>query len=423
MKKQISLIAFGWLLFAAAFLSGCLKDIITRTYTYTMYTPVYKTMAAVRAEMKSQPAKTVQRPGKLFIKDQYLFLNEVDKGIHVINNSNPAKPKNIAFIPIPGNVDLAVKGNTLYADLYGDLITLDITNPQAVTLTTVLKNVFPHRDYYSTDSSMVIVDWIKKDTTMTGEYQVGCWYGRADSNNSYMLQASNSAPTPGAASGKSGQPGMGGSMARFTIVDERLYTVGMQELKVFDITHTKTPSFVAEKQIGFGIETIYPFKDELFIGSSTGMFVYSISNPDQPVQLGQFMHVRSCDPVIADDKNAYVTLRSGNFCDGSVNLLEVLNISVLSQPVSIKTYNLTNPHGLSKDGSLLFICDGADGLKVYDASKPADLKLLQTINGIETYDVIAYNNLALVVAKDGLYQFDYSDRNHIRQLSKLTITR
>jgi hypothetical protein len=50
--------------------------------------------------------------GKLFIQGHYIFLNEVDKGIHVIDNSNPAQPRNVAFIDIPGNVDLAVKGNT-----------------------------------------------------------------------------------------------------------------------------------------------------------------------------------------------------------------------------------------------------------------------------------------------------------------------
>ena len=52
--------------------------------------------------------------------------------------------------------------------------------------------------------------------------------------------------------------------------------------------------------------------NRLFIGSQTGMFIYNLSNPDNPVQDGQFNHVRSCDPVIADEKYAYVTLRSGS---------------------------------------------------------------------------------------------------------------
>jgi hypothetical protein len=81
---------------------------------------------------------------------------------------------------------------------------------------------------------------------------------------------------------------------------------------------------------------------------------------------------------------------------------------------------MTNPHGLSKDGDLLFICDGKDGLKVYK-TKEYDIEGLQTISGIETYDVIAYNKVALVVASDGLYQYDYSDPSNLKLLSKISV--
>jgi hypothetical protein len=325
-------------------------------------------------------------------------------------------------------VDLAVKGNTLYADLYTDLITLDITNPRDVKMMSIVENVFPHRymyGYYGVDSGKIITDWIRKDTTITDSYATGTWQDFGG-GPAFVAQNSSNRSTAevfAAAAKAAGPGGMGGSMARFTTVGERLYTVGNYELKTFDIGNAAEPHFVAESQVGFGIETIFPFKDKLFIGSTSGMFIYAISNPDQPQLLSQFSHVQSCDPVIADDENAYVTLRSGTACMGFTNQLEVLDISNLLQPSLVKTYPMTNPHGLSKDDDLLFICDGADGLKVYDATLPGNLQLLKTIRGMETYDVIAYNNLALVVAKDGLYQFDYSDRNNIKQLSKLTLSK
>ena len=78
---------------------------------------MYETRAGVKANIKSNTAKEVQNPGKLYIFGNYIFLNEIDKGIHIIDNSNPASPKNVAFIDIPGNLDMAVKGNILYADL------------------------------------------------------------------------------------------------------------------------------------------------------------------------------------------------------------------------------------------------------------------------------------------------------------------
>ena len=163
--------------------------------------------------------------------------------------------------------------------------------------------------------------------------------------------------------------------------------------------------------------------DKLFIGSQSGMFVYSISNPDNPVQTGQFNHVRSCDPVIADNKYAYVTLRSGTACQGFTNELDVLSLNNFMNPALLKVYNLTNPHGLSKDGTTLFICDGQAGLKIYDAADVMNLKMLKQIEGIETYDVIALNGNALVVAKDGLYQYDYSSLSNIKLLSKITISK
>ena len=58
---------------------------------------------------------------------------------------------------------------------------------------------------------------------------------------------------------------------------------------------------------------------------------------------------------------------------------------------------------------------------MYDASDPADLKLLKQIESNEPYDVIAGNRNALVVAKNGLYQYDYSDVNKIRQLSIIPV--
>ncbi|MGB8192801.1 MAG: hypothetical protein WCF67_12815, partial [Chitinophagaceae bacterium] len=195
--------------------------------------------------------------------------------------------------------------------------------------------------------------------------------------------------------------------------------VTSSDLNVFDISSPTNPVFSNKVPVGWNIETVYPFKDRLFVGSMTGMFIFGTQNPLAPNKIGQFAHVRTCDPVIADDHNAYVTLRSGNECQGFTNQLDVLNIDNITAPTLVKTYQLTNPHGLSKDGNTLFVCDGKDGLKIYDVANTSSLNLLKHLKGLETYDVIAYNKVALVVAKDGLYQFDYSNLNDVRMLSKI----
>ena len=398
----------------STFLSNCDKEKITQTYTW--YSPNFKSLTEVRADMKSGPSQALKNPGKIYIYGNYIFLNESNEGIHIIDNSQPAAPKNLAFIPIPGNVDLAVTGNTLYADSYSDLVTFDISNPQSVVAKKFNNNAFPHRNlYYSyygsnpstnPDSIKVVVSYTRHDTTVAYEPYRGYYDG-------LMYASSSNSAAPG-------KSGIGGSMARFTLMNNYMYTVSDRELFSFDISTPQDPKFIKKSVIdNQTIETIYPFKNKLFIGSTAGMYIYDVSTPGSPVKQSQFTHVRSCDPVVADDNTAWVTLRSGTTCGGTTNRLEAVNITDITKPTLINTYDLTNPFGLSKEGNVLFICDGKDGVKVFDAADASNVKLLKHITGMETYDVIAWNNKALVVAKDGLYQFDYSNLKNIRLLSKI----
>ena len=424
MKKIFYTAVSGLLLPTIILLSGCVKDTVQKTYSYTYYKPVYKTTAEVRSNIKSNAPKNIENPGKIYIRGQFIFLNEIDQGIHVIDDSNPSMPKNIAFIDIPGNMDLAVKGNTLYADLYTDLVAIDISDPHHVVLKKVIEGVFPDRYYgivFNPDSSQVIASWEQRDTTVTEQGRISLEkntgilaYAPGASSQLWYSSSSSSAAA-------SSPYGMGGSMARFALVNNSLYTVGSSDLTVFNISNPVDPIYITNKNIGWSIETVYPFQNNLFIGSTTGIFIYDITNPSDPKQLGQFSHFTSCDPVIADGQNAYATLRTGNFCNGNVNELDVIDINNLSHPVLKKTYSLGNPFGLSKDGNLLFVCDGSNGLRVYNASDPLSLQLIKTIGGIDTYDVIAYNGIALVVAKNGLYQYNYSLANNIYLLSKIDI--
>ena len=416
MKKNLFLSATG--LVVACFvllLCGCLKD--TGFKRYTMYLPVYKTTAEVRANIKSGPVEAVENPGKMYIIGNYILLNEKYKGVHVIDNTDPAKPINKSFIKIPGNEDIAVYGNTLYADCFTDLLTIDITDPMQATFKTHIVNIFPDRrvlNGFLIDSSKVVVDWITRDTTIEvdvpaqGFLKDNIYYSSTSVTNLSMQFAS-----------AAGNAGQGGSMARFAIQSNFLYTVTNSSLHTLNIGQPQQPTLQGSTNLGWGIETIYPFKDKLFIGSNTGMQIFSVANPATPVKLGAFAHARVCDPVIADERYAYVTLRGGTQCGGFTNQLDVVNVQNPTASTLVKSYPLTNPRGLSKDNNWLFICDGADGLKCFDASDVNNVTLKKTIPMAETFDVICINGLAIVSAKDGLYQYSYTDINNIRLLSKI----
>ncbi|MFI5156667.1 MAG: LVIVD repeat-containing protein [Chitinophagales bacterium] len=423
MKKKITGVIFG-LLFSFILLipAGCLKDNVR--YTYTITRPVYMSLSQARANVKATAAAPLVSIGKIYTMGKFVFLNELEKGIHIIDNSNPAGPRNIGFINIPGNEDMAIHGNTLYADSYTDLLAIDITNPQSIVVKKTLQNIFQSRISYfvvagNPDSTFVITDWITKDTTV--DYPTGpryvLPYSVASCSSCMMaanVPAASSAPTQGT----------GGSMAKFTLVNDWLYAVDNPNLDAIQISSPEDPQLIKEVQVGFQIETIYPFKDKLFIGANNGVFMYDIqNNPGDPAPAGEFTHVRACDPVIADDKYAWVTLSDGTRCQGFDNELQILDISNFGSPSLVKTYPMTHPLGLAKDGEILFLCDTRDGLKVYNAADPSNLQLLRHFKDASPMDVIAMNGLALVLAEEGLFEYDYSDIGNIRLVGKLTVSK
>ncbi len=401
-------------------MTACVKDSCREKHTYTVYEPVYKIKAEVQLNIKSNASRLIENPGKIYTIGHYIFLNEIDKGIHVIDNTNPSLPVNKFFIDIPGNMDIAVKGKMLYADMYDDLVTLDITDPANVKVKKIVEGVFPERNWGKgfaiNNGNQVITDWIKKDITVTESCQSQS-QGQVFNDQAGVFFSAQSANSKASAS----PVGVGGSMARFTIVNDYMYAVNSHNLISISLINAADPVLKENIFAGFDIETIYPFKNKLFLGSMGGMYIFDISNPATPVSQSRFEHARACDPVIADDDYAYVTLRAGTFCGPTANELLIIDIQNLQTPSLVKTYPMSGPYGLAKDDNLLFICDGKDGLKTYDAADIKNLQLIKTIGGMDTYDVIAMNEIALVVAKDGLYQYNYSDPQNIKLLSKITV--
>ncbi len=394
------------------------------THTYRISTPVYEVLTKFREQIKSGAATSIVNTGKIAVVGKYIFLSELYKGIHVIDNSNPAQPKNIAFINVPGNEDMAIVGNALYADAYSDLVSFDITDPANAVAKNFEANVFPdHSIYYSaygstnSDSINVIVDWIVKDTTVD--------YVPTSGLNVYPLYnapgcANCSVAFQNASSANAGSNGVSGSLSRFAVLNNFLYTVSTSQLSSFDISSQFNPAFKSNFTVDWHVETIYPFKGKLFVGTNNGMYMYDAqASPANPTPLGQFTHVRGCDPVVADDNYAYITINDSSACLGFNNELQIVNVQDLSNSFLVKSYQLTHPIGLSKDGDNLFICDGTDGLKVYNAADVNNLQLLKQLKDSEVFDVIAENGLAIVVAKDGIYQYDYSDLSNIHLISKL----
>jgi hypothetical protein len=224
-----------------------------------------------------------------------------------------------------------------------------------------------------------------------------------------------------AGSGENGNAGKGGSMARFAISGTTLYTVSHQTLNAFDISVPGKPVYMSQSWIGTDIETIFPKGNHLFIGAESGMYIFDVTDPSKPEQLSKYIHVVSCDPVVANGDYAYVTLRSATMgrCFRGANELQILDISNPSAPKEIRSYPMTSPAGLGIDANLnLFVCDG--GLKHFDATDVLNLQLLDHFKGINPFDVIPIGNRLLLIGEDGFYQY-MLDNGTLSLLSKIPI--
>jgi hypothetical protein len=478
----------------------------------------------------------LEETGKIYVKDDLLFVNEQRQGIHVIDNRNPASARMIAFLDIPGNVDIAVRGHILYADSGRDLVVADISDPVRATEIGRIRDIFPPEEpQWSpgggcfpagtpvlTAAGSRAIETIRPGTEVygwdlaakrwilaevdeihthdyTGEMitiEAGTNVIRATGNHPFFILdgdglsarpepldvpasdrgtvgpgrwveagylktgdvlksrigerlvitkvlrhrentlvynigidgCHNYAVSPGGAlvHNKGGQEtaaapsagtGKGGSLARFTIVGDYLYTLSGSAMQLFDITEPAEPLIWEKVDIGWDIETIFPYQDKLFIGGMTGMYIFDNRDPAKPRKICRFAHVTSCDPVVVEGNYAYVTLRGGSRCGGLEDQLQIIDITDISNPRLIRTHRMHGPYGLGIDQGTLFICDGGEGLKMFDARNPENLQPMRNFYDIHPIDVILDRKRAIVVGRGGLYQYDYRNLDDVRLIS------
>jgi len=219
------------------------------------------------------------------------------------------------------------------------------------------------------------------------------------------------------------QSGQGGSMARFAITGNTLYIVSQKSLEVYNITDGADPVKASSKEMGIGIETIFPYQNYLFIGANDGMYIYNNNSPQNPALLSKYTHVQSCDPVVAQGNYAYVTLRSSSSCRGNATLssLDVVDISNPSQPSLVHTQIMESPYGLGVQNNKLFVCEGDKGLRIMDITNPKLPVEKQFLHDLPAYDVIVRNNRLIVTGSKGLFQYQFDEQNNMEMLSKIPV--
>ena len=204
--------------------------------------------------------------------------------------------------------------------------------------------------------------------------------------------------------------GKGGSLAKFTIIGNYIYAVSSHYLYTIDIADPSHPVKVNQSQLTFDMETIYPYKNRLFIGSKTGLYIYSVDTASSPRLIGEAKHGRSCDPVVANDSVSYSTLKGSTFCGPATSGLYVHDIKNLNAPVLKKLIPLNDPAGLGMADSALYVCNNTGGLKVYDIKDAYAPIEKTTIPGAVFVDVIPFDNLLICWINDGIKLYDITNQ-------------
>lgn len=211
--------------------------------------------------------------------------------------------------------------------------------------------------------------------------------------------------------------GAGGSLARFAIAGNYLYSVDDQKLNVFDISTPRNPVLKNTEDVGFAIETIFPLNDNLFIGSATQIYIYSIADPANPKKLSDAISpqaLRRCDPVVAKDSVAYATLRTNGPCGGSQSLLAIFNIKDILNPVQVAIVPVSEPYGLGYKNDVLYVCDRQNGLLLFDITNPYNpVAINVNINDGFYLDVIPYQNTLICWVTTGIILYDITDPRNL----------
>lgn len=390
-----------WLIIVIILLS-CNND-DTQYEIINVASPELMSKEEFRSSVEVLPPQNIDEAGKIYAYSNFIFVNDEFKGVHIIDNSNPASPTPIKFLKIPGNADISIRNDYLYADSSIDLVVFNISNILDIQEVARLEDVFNVYDYQiplEADevnmnnfdfNTQVIVGWsvVQEQREVT------------EQANDVLLE------TGGMDLANASDVGVGGSLARFQIVDDYLYTVGSYEMDIFNISNLSQPSLDNSMYAGWNIETMFQTDGYLYLGGTNGMYIYSLDDPASPQYISEFVHWEGCDPVVVDGDFAYLTLRGGNLCGQMESVLEVIDVSDKSNPQLVASYSLDNPYGLGFKDNLLFVCDGSSGLKLYDKSNPLDLLLLTEYSDIFTKDVIPLENILMMIGDNTIYQYEY----------------
>lgn len=398
-------------------LTSCSLDQCSETITYVKATAIYADLDLVRIDDIVSPSRDINSPGKIYVSEDLLLIGEKSEGIHVFDNRDPAHPVALSFLSIPGNYEMFVEDGYVYANAYYDMLKIDISDIDNIHIASRLKEAFSVIVRNVDDRALI---GFKKET-ITEESDCNSSFIDGESyyfDDQGVLLDQSAIPTSFVSNGSTI-----GTANKMAIVDNELFIINDYSMIAFDISDDRivhSNSHSDKYYIGANLETIYALDKVLFIGTQDGMSIHTVT--DRSVEFnGFFFHSTGCDPVLPLKSGvAYVTLRSGNECPGDINSLNVVDINTITNPILLQQIQMKSPYGMSIIADKLYVGEGENGLRIFDASNGRSLSEIDRITDVSAYDVIPHpedEHILLIASSDGLTQYHLNDNGDLETLS------
>lgn len=382
--------------------------------TYNKATAVYGDIDSLRNTPLVGASRNIGNSGKIFVGEDFLLIGEKDQGIHVFDNTNTSAPVPVGFINLPYTEEFYVEGDIIYAESHYDFLKIniaDIYNPKLMD-----RVEYAFGEAIENADGEVLLGFTYK--VSTEKFELNSPEAEALSESSYLyynymneLIPLSSVPSSFAGSGSE----IKGTLNKIAVHNSYIYVIGNTTIYTFR-DDVSAVTYIGESEIGNEMETIYAENNNLFIGTKFSMIVASVSNPSNPTYISEYNHPTSCDPVYPNGNVAYLTLRTADFsgCAGDENTLVVLDITNVNSPLEIDQITMDSPYGMALIDNKLFVGEGENGIKIFDATNPAALNMLSSNASILAYDVLAHPTLPNVILTTGdaglqQYTIDYSD--------------
>jgi hypothetical protein len=272
----------------------------------------------------------------LVIKGPFAYLANNDKGLKIVDISNPSGIPEKGTFTTDNAIGIAKSGNLLFlADGTSGLKILDVrdsANPNLIgTYPTedISNNVEISGKYaYLADgtSGVKILDVSSPNPTLVGSYNVEALDVKVFENYAYIAS-------------------------------------GIDGFNILDITDKTTPTLKGSYQNAISVNSLTISENYCYLANdNAGLKILDISDKTLPTVVGSFDTIGIAKGVAVSGNEAYVALDTGG--------IQIIDITDKTNPILKDTIDTTGTAlKIDKSGNFLFVADGQSGMKVLNVGR------------------------------------------------------